>query len=223
MQMDSTRRPATGLSSSRMSCSVRSASHSEGSRRSGHPSQIASGSGAQAAGLGSGLSSRSSRNSEANLLRASGRGALAPLPESGQITVNTIPGYSGHVPGKVAKNVYGHSFQTINEQAAEAIEMARRGIRSSDARLTMTGPRPGCEIPGYQGFVPGRSADNVIGQTQTRGAETAFFLKAHQAQEKEFRIAHYRQGMRPPTGTADYGGYRNAGSISHTIDARHHA
>lgn len=214
-------RQRTGLSSSRSSCSSRSVSQSEGSRRSSHLSQSACGSGVQAAGLGPGISS--SRNSEANLLRASGRGALVPLPESGHLAVNTIPGYSGYVPGKVAKNVHGHSFQTINEKAMQAVDMARRGIRSNDARLTMTGPRPGCEIAGYQGFVPGRSSDNVIGQTQVQGAETAFFLKAQQAQERDFRISHYRQGLRPPTGDADYGGYRNAGSMAHTIDSRHYA
>merc|ERR1712039_997367 len=95
--------------------------------------------------------------------------------------------------------------------ATSEIDMRRSGRQPVLMNRTY-GPAPGSDIPGYMGFIPGKHADNVIGTTQARGAETAYLLKAHQMNERQQRVASYRQGQRPPTGSHDYAGYRSVGN-----------
>lgn len=59
------------------------------------------------------------------------------------------------------------------------------------------GPRPGHEVPGYMGFVPGKYADNIMGQTEKRAAELAWMAKEQQMSERVQRVSAYRDG-RPP-------------------------
>ncbi|OLP73638.1 hypothetical protein AK812_SmicGene47064, partial [Symbiodinium microadriaticum] len=93
------------------------------------------------------------------------------LPQAGSFTVTGLPGYTGYVPGKVAENVYGLTFQNANERSAAEAKILRSTGRlpMSYAGRTYDGPAPGAEIPGYTGFIPGRYADNVMGTTFAKG------------------------------------------------------
>eukprot|EP00933_Yihiella_yeosuensis_P084112 TRINITY_DN98503_c0_g1_i1.p1 TRINITY_DN98503_c0_g1~~TRINITY_DN98503_c0_g1_i1.p1 ORF type:complete len:201 (+),score=27.59 TRINITY_DN98503_c0_g1_i1:65-667(+) len=197
--MEDRSRPMTGLSG-------RSVSSSQRSRISaGHYSQR-------------------SRASEVDALRVPPRmrhNYDPPFQQAGCFAVTGVPGYTGYVPGKLAENVHALTFQKANERArAEVDWMATRGKLPMPYRgRTYDGPLPGTEVPGYMGFVPGRHADNVIGQSAQRGAETAFILKTQQASERQNRVAHYREGNRPPTGTYDHAGYHSQ-KAANCIDTR---
>ncbi|CAE7634325.1 unnamed protein product [Symbiodinium necroappetens] len=121
------------------------------------------------------------------------------LPQAGSFTVTGLPGYTGYVPGKVAENVYGLTFQNANERSAAEAKILRSTGRlpMSYAGRTYDGPAPGAEIPGYTGFIPGRYADNVMGTTFAKGAELAFIVKNQQMADRLHRVQCYRQGERP--------------------------
>lgn len=130
-----------------------------------------------------------------------------------------LPGYTGYIPGKVAENIHGATFQVANESASGTIDMNRSGVLPPRIRRA-PGPAPGHDVPGYMGFCPGRYADNVIGQTQAKGSENAAFVKDHQKAERHARVACYRRGERPPTGAMDYSGYRTQGALP-GVDTMH--
>eukprot|EP00405_Crypthecodinium_cohnii_P025226 CAMPEP_0206489618 /NCGR_PEP_ID=MMETSP0324_2-20121206/43396_1 /ASSEMBLY_ACC=CAM_ASM_000836 /TAXON_ID=2866 /ORGANISM="Crypthecodinium cohnii, Strain Seligo" /LENGTH=201 /DNA_ID=CAMNT_0053969429 /DNA_START=151 /DNA_END=752 /DNA_ORIENTATION=+ len=134
------------------------------------------------------------------------------LSGAGRLCTSALPGYAGYIPAKVAENVYGHTFQATTERAAREAVCVQAQVPTSFTTRTIDGPRPGMEVPGYTGFCPGRYADNVMAQTHARGGETAFQHKKNQEQERVTRVNYYRQGIRPPTGNADYGGYRSTGA-----------
>lgn len=82
-----------------------------------------------------------------------------------------IPGYSGHLPGKV-EHVYGATFSVAN---ANAVAERLGEVRVGDYPTHDRGP-PQVEaavgtgqavraIPGYHGHVPGKFAENVLGAT----------------------------------------------------------
>ncbi|CAE7505546.1 unnamed protein product [Symbiodinium pilosum] len=121
------------------------------------------------------------------------------LPKAGAFTVTGLPGYTGYVPGKVAENVHGLTFQNANERAAAEGSMLRTTGRlpMPYAGRTYDGPAPGAEVPGYTGFIPGRYADNVMGTTFAKGAELSFIIKNQQMAERLHRVQCYRQGERP--------------------------
>mmetsp|Transcript_77710 Transcript_77710/g.173942 ORF Transcript_77710/g.173942 Transcript_77710/m.173942 type:complete len:192 (-) Transcript_77710:60-635(-) len=162
--------------------------------------------------------SRRSRTSSIPSSRASRSSSQVVGPMARQFAVSGLPGYAGYIPGKVAKNVHGSTFQVANERATQEVDLARTGGRPMRSTRTF-GPAPGMGIPGYMGFVPGRYADNVIGQTSARGAETAWCMKEFQMDERQQRVQAYRRGERPPTGSLDHAGYRSLGS-SIGIDSR---
>lgn len=74
----------------------------------------------------------------------------------GKFPLNSISGYTGHLPGIYPEGKYGASqhrlLQRINVSST-------RRIRSSD------GYRPGLDVVGYTGFVPRKQAGNVFGET----------------------------------------------------------
>lgn len=132
------------------------------------------------------------------------------LPQAGRLAMTGLPGYTGYIPGKVAENVHGKTFQQSNETATAEVHNLRHGNISAPG-YRAPGPRAGTEIPGYMGFVPGKYCDNVIWQSQAKAAETAHLIKEHQKHERKHRVASYRMGERPPTGTMEYSGYRSFG------------
>jgi len=139
---------------------------------------------------------------------ASGTAALLPslLPGAGRLAMSGLPGYTGYIPGKVAENVHGCTFQCDNERATGEVEKLRRGFGTPPV-LRAPGPAAGTEIPGYMGFVPGRIAENTLGQSLSRCAETAWLQQERNRQEGCNRVQAYRLGQRPPTGHIDYAGY----------------
>eukprot|EP00427_Karlodinium_veneficum_P007382 CAMPEP_0169086616 /NCGR_PEP_ID=MMETSP1015-20121227/13793_1 /TAXON_ID=342587 /ORGANISM="Karlodinium micrum, Strain CCMP2283" /LENGTH=161 /DNA_ID=CAMNT_0009146791 /DNA_START=198 /DNA_END=683 /DNA_ORIENTATION=+ len=141
------------------------------------------------------------------------------LPKAGRLAVKGLPGYTGYIPGKEAENIHGGTFQVCNENAAAEVRMFRSGKFPPRVRRE-PGPAAGHEVPGYMGFCPGRYADNVHGQTQAKSSETAHLIKGFQRNERRERVACYRRGERPPTGTMDYSGYRTYGAMP-GIDTRH--
>jgi hypothetical protein len=74
----------------------------------------------------------------------------------GKFPLNSIAGYTGHLPGIYPEGKYGASqhrlLQRINVPST-------RRVRSSDAY------RPGLDVVGYTGFVPRKQAGNVFGET----------------------------------------------------------
>ncbi|CAK8985884.1 unnamed protein product [Durusdinium trenchii] len=97
------------------------------------------------------------------------QGTVTPRPGSGK-AVAAVVGYSGHVPGKHAENVVGHSFAAANARAA--VEESGPGCHTwkrSEApgvaphRLG-AGAAPGKAVPGYAGYVHGvRPEPDIMG------------------------------------------------------------
>ena len=143
------------------------------------------------------------------------RSSPASLPKAGQFTVCGLPGYSGYIPGKRAENVYGLNYRATIEQAAFEVGTHRRGNcrPTLPAKMTTLDPGPRKTIPGYSGFVPGKKVNNIIGQSNAKSEETAHMIMEQQKAERRVRVAAYRQGRLPATGTADYAGYHPAGSL----------
>jgi hypothetical protein len=77
---------------------------------------------------------------------------------------NPIPGYAGHIPGIDPEMIFGASRARLSEKGP----LARPRMRSHAAgRINAEGLdfRPGLDIVGYTGFVPGKHADNIYGRT----------------------------------------------------------
>lgn len=104
-----------------------------------------------------------------------------------------IPGYTGHVAGKVAENLHGGTFRSENERATSGHNMRRS---SSDPSLAMTAPaalsngfsgfgatgsRKGLSVaprvPGYMGNVPGKMSETVHGIRFAEASEAAQNLR----------------------------------------------
>jgi hypothetical protein len=85
-----------------------------------------------------------------------------------------IPGYGGHISGKVAENIHGSTFSTENERS-------RRVIPVRDMKRTMSAPdhltvhlqdkwdspslKVASRIPGYMGTIPGKVSETMHGST----------------------------------------------------------
>lgn len=85
-----------------------------------------------------------------------------------------IPGYTGHVDGKVAENIHGETFACENDRATRSLQHreARRTMGSSlstpalgqsNASHPPRGLSVAPRIPGYMGNVPGKLSETVIG------------------------------------------------------------
>lgn len=138
--------------------------------------------------------------------------ALMGIPLPGRLCESGLPGYTGYVPGKVSENIHGGRFYVENKRATSEVDVIRSGVRYPPP-FREPAPTQGHEVPGYAGFVPGRYADNIMGLTVARGGENAWMAKNEQREERLHKTASFRQGERPPTGTADYAGYRTAISL----------
>lgn len=113
-----------------------------------------------------------------------------------------LPGYTGYVPGKISENVHGHTFQRANEYAVAEHQSrlscvpARSNIPTPApfGRTTPVCPTAGMDIPGYMGYIPGKYAGNIVGQTHAKGAESACLIKTQQRAEQRQRADAYRRG-----------------------------
>lgn len=106
-----------------------------------------------------------------------------------------IPGYTGFVPGKGCENVLGVTHGRANALAQAAC--IRRGDPLSQDfghrpnPCGVAGPRRGAEIPGYTGYIPGKTASGVFGTTFADSNSVAMHARQDQALQ--------RQKARPPS------------------------
>jgi hypothetical protein len=88
-----------------------------------------------------------------------------------------IPGYGGHIAGKVAENMHGATFRAENERAAQHVlplRQMRRVLSEPGSAMALSGelgstgnghrglsvaPR----VPGYAGNIPGKLSETVHG------------------------------------------------------------
>lgn len=97
-----------------------------------------------------------------------------------------IPGYCGHIAGKVAENIHGGTFGSENERSLRACPLRdfRRTLSAPDhlntylegkwdTRSLKAAPR----VPGYMGAVPGKLSETVHGATFAEANENAKNLR----------------------------------------------
>mmetsp|Transcript_113572 Transcript_113572/g.331844 ORF Transcript_113572/g.331844 Transcript_113572/m.331844 type:complete len:249 (-) Transcript_113572:58-804(-) len=137
-------------------------------------------------------SESSSRRREAGALR----GPQVPfmtgsIPQPGASRDRVcIPGYTGHVQGKVAENLHGGTFRAENQQAAQALPLRHslRRVASEPQSLataavsTLSGTRgfsTAPRVPGYSGAVPGKDSETVHGMRFAEASEVAGTLRQH--------------------------------------------
>jgi len=104
------------------------------------------------------------------------------IPCPGQSTHRLcVPGYTGHIHGKVAENVHGGTFRTENGHASQmlALQELRRTMsaptsaRSVGKRGLSVPPR----VPGFAGTVPGDRSESVVGLRFAMASEAAADLR----------------------------------------------
>jgi len=90
------------------------------------------------------------------------------------------PGYAGHAPGAHTETL-GCTYHRGNKVAAQELNKYRTGGAPNhvpDARWIHKwdsgGYSPGCEIPGYQGFMPGVYSGSLMSSCQPRAAKTGW-------------------------------------------------
>jgi hypothetical protein len=85
-----------------------------------------------------------------------------------------VPGYCGHIAGKVAENIHGGTFGSENERSIRACPMRdmRRTLSAPDHLATyMEGKwdsralKASSRVPGYMGHIPGKQSETVHGNT----------------------------------------------------------
>lgn len=107
------------------------------------------------------------------LQRAASERALPGCPETNVPgSVAGIPGYAGHIPGKMSENIHAKTFQAANASGVNRFDTIRTGQHRQDTFRSRVdrpnepdpkrpgkqrSPQPlsdGIRIPGYKGFVP---------------------------------------------------------------------
>ena len=124
-------------------------------------------------GLNSKQSGRSSRSSARTSCRTSS--TASKVYHIGNFPQTSIPGYTGYMPGIYPEARYGAS----NHRLLQDINI-KTPKRTRSASLY----RPGLDVVGYTGFVPGKHAGNVFGQT---------FSESNCTSQKLFKPASCRQ------------------------------
>lgn len=98
----------------------------------------------------------------------------------GRACVKAIPGYAGFIPGKVSECVVAASFSRANT-LAQHVRAGHRVFSSVNHENPLgLQDHPGRAIPGYKGFIAGRDAENVIGETFKRANELSTAIKRRQ-------------------------------------------
>lgn len=97
-----------------------------------------------------------------------------------------IPGYCGHIAGKVAENIHGGTFGSENERSLRACPLRdfRRTLSAPEHLATyMEGKwdtrslKAASRIPGYMGNVPGKMSETVHGARFGEANEMAQSLR----------------------------------------------
>lgn len=97
-----------------------------------------------------------------------------------------IPGYCGHIAGKVAENIHGSTFGTENERSMRAcpIRDFRRTLSAPDHLAThisckndSRSLKAPSRVPGYMGTIPGKLSETVHGARFGEANEMAQSLR----------------------------------------------
>jgi len=95
-----------------------------------------------------------------------------------------IPGYKGHISGKVAENVHGQTFGVENERATQ-MQPLRQMRRTGSAPEVIYAPGANGpkgmsvapRVPGYAGHIPGKHAETVHGLRFSEASAAATGLR----------------------------------------------
>mmetsp|Transcript_71587 Transcript_71587/g.213628 ORF Transcript_71587/g.213628 Transcript_71587/m.213628 type:complete len:244 (-) Transcript_71587:158-889(-) len=102
-----------------------------------------------------------------------------------------IPGYTGHIAGKIAENCHGGTFRIENELVAQTLPLRRSAMRRSlsepqslatAAAGTLSGTKGlsvAPRVPGYMGAIPGKDSETVHGLRFAEASEAAGALRQH--------------------------------------------
>lgn len=85
-----------------------------------------------------------------------------------------LPGYKGHVQGKVSENMHGGTFGSENRRATQTLPLQRThgawvGFNTleappvADARRHSRAPKVAQTVPGYMGTIPGKDSETIHG------------------------------------------------------------
>lgn len=100
-----------------------------------------------------------------------------------------LPGYTGHVAGKVAENLHGGTFRAENEHATQLLPLRhlRRTMSLTNPREVFwnegddanrsRGLKAAPTVPGYAGSVPGKLSETVHGMRFAEASESANALR----------------------------------------------
>lgn len=93
-------------------------------------------------------------------------------PKSAGFQTVAIPGYGGHVAGKIAENLHGGTFRSENHLATSTLpHRSMRRTWSEPMRISVNDSALGSgkgmdvpsRIPGYGGTIPGKNSETVHG------------------------------------------------------------
>lgn len=113
--------------------------------------------------------------------------ACRPLP----MQAIAIPGYRGHIAGKVSENLHGGTFGSENHLATQSLPLrSMRRTWSEPFRAANHDPELGTgkglevpsRIPGYAGTIPGKLSETVHGMRFAEASESAQALRTHNPQ-----------------------------------------
>lgn len=99
-----------------------------------------------------------------------------------------IPGYCGHIAGKVAENLHGGTFGSENERSLRAVPLRdfRRTLSAPDhLQSYMDGKwdsrslKAPARVPGYMGNIPGKLSETVHGTRFGEANEMAQSLRGY--------------------------------------------
>eukprot|EP00439_Symbiodinium_sp_Y106_P082386 s1674_g21.t2 len=113
--------------------------------------------------------------------------ACRPLP----MQALAIPGYRGHIAGKVSENLHGGTFGSENHLATQSLPLRSmrrtwsepfRAVNHDPALGTGKGLEVPSRIPGYSGTIPGKLSETVHGMRFAEASESAQALRTHNPQ-----------------------------------------
>ena len=141
----------------------------------------------------SGPSSRSSRTTSGRSSSTASR-----VYHIGDFPQTSIPGYTGHMPGIYPEGRYGASIHRLVKDI---------NIKTPKRTRSASMYRPGLDVVGYTGFVPGKHAGNVFGQTYSQSNYTSQKLHKPISNRERTRVAETLNIFNKMQPSSDHGNY----------------